>query len=43
MTSFLDILIATFLGGLGMTLGCLLGLGIAMFISDKFNGFLPWV
>lgn len=42
MTSFLDIFIAMFLGGLGMTLGCFLGLGIAMFIADKFDGFLPW-
>ena len=42
MTSILDIFIATFLGGLGMTLGCFLGLGIAMFIADKFDGFLPW-
>lgn len=43
MTSFLDIFIATFVGGLGMTLGCFLGLGIVKFVVDKLEGFTFWI
>lgn len=43
MTSFLDIFIATFLGGLGMTLGCFLGLGIVKLVVDKLESFTFWI